>query len=168
MFQQLVDIWNTGDTTPFDLIDEVDPARYDEFKKRTGATKVVGVRWVHEGKTLMRSAYVLRLPDRSGLLEPVGSTAYFQAMLVIAPDGTERCRITVPRLDERSKPEEGYLTLMTEKIPGVIDWGIAGFDGYRYALLEFDWYTGQLKRWEEKSAMWAMHNGVFRMPPDAV
>jgi hypothetical protein len=170
MLENIENVWDTGAVTPYGASKD-QPDFYEKFKKRTGATRAVALRWTYQSQTHEWPGSSTLLPDRTGLVVPKieRPEGGYRELAVIKPDGTQQCIIVVPRIDEHSKPEQGYLTLVTERKPELTEgwWGIGGFDGYRYALFCFDWQTGQLKDWEEKSGGWAMWNAVFQMPSAA-
>jgi hypothetical protein len=63
--------------------------------------------------------------------------------------------IGVPRIDENSRPEDGYLSLPPSSARfGGIEWGCEGNDGYTYYLFEFDWQTGALLRYAGPTRPW--------------
>lgn len=82
--------------------------------------------------------------------EPIAPPVFWPVVTrrgVLNGDNTERLRIGVPRVDARSKPEKGWLSLPKRSDAeglGGIRHGCEGSDGYTDYLFEFDRTTGAL------------------------
>lgn len=118
-----------------------------EFKRTTGAVRVVAMQWEFDERLYRRGGsdcFVQPLPDGSGLVYLIEDSS---ALVILNGDNTERLRIGVPRVDERSRPENGWLSLPkcsdAEGLGGIRH-GCEGSDGYTDYLFEFDWTTGAL------------------------
>ena len=143
-------VWDSGATMPWERPEVEDPrAYYNDFKSRTGSDHVVLLRWQYGGRTVeCPLPWSLPLPDRTGVVirreaDPVGSAPRY--LQVINADGSDRCRIVVPVVDEHSKPESGFLEMPKENYYDVA-FGVPGNDGYSDYVFDFDWETGKFLR----------------------
>ena len=142
----LRDVWDMGVSLPYGVPEGAEMLTYfREFKNRTGSQRVVALRWVHGGVVHEWPSPASPLPDLSELVVPSGLHPY-KKLLVINADGTQRCEITVPCIDERSRPEYGYLELPPSQNHLGVDWGMMCHDGFRRYLLDIDWETGKVIR----------------------
>ncbi len=105
--QNLERIWDNGAVSPESLSVEA----IDEFKNKTNAQKVVGSRWTFNGKRHETKHYANQLPDQTGLVHFKDGTPSSGQLVVINGDGSHRKTISVPRINENSRPEAGYLNL---------------------------------------------------------
>jgi hypothetical protein len=138
-------VWDNGIETPFD------PSRpdlveyHDSIRSETGAKFGVATKWTFNGSVHQDANSPVPIPDMSGL---VYTTAGWKQWVVLNPDGTIRSIIDVPRVNENSAPEVGYLgdPLHDAKAPLHIMYG-EGSDGckegYRFT---FDMNTCKLLR----------------------
>jgi hypothetical protein len=147
MFEHLQNVWDTGLLTPYDIHKE-QPDFYEKFKKRTGSTRVVALRWTHLGQIHEWPGSSSLLPDRTGLVVPSihHPEGGYSELALINPDGSLRFTIGIPRIDERSKPEQGRFELPPAHVHLGIDWGTRCDDGYMPYVLDIDWTTGQVLR----------------------
>lgn len=131
--------------------------RTEQFRDSTGAVKVVELRWQFGDSTVKCPFPATVLPDHSGVVlvdewhfqgEPREGAAPWQRHLrVLNADGSLRLRVFPPVIDERSRPAESWV-----EEPRNFDWqgmpfGAPASDGYRDMVVDFDWQTGQVKRW---------------------
>jgi hypothetical protein len=125
------------------------------FKKETGADKVIGSRWIYRGKEYEIPFYVRLLSDRTGVVHFENDDLKTGCIIVRNGDLSERAAITVPVIDSNSRPKEGYLNLPPSSARfGNIEWGCEGNDGHIDYLFDFDWNTGKLLRFARPSRPW--------------
>ncbi len=121
----------------------------------TGATHVVAIRWTYEGQVYEVPPVLNVLPNLSGYVHCEGGGPLGKALIVMNSDNTQRLRIPVPCIDERSKPEKGYMVLPPSSASfGGIRWGVEGNDGHTDYLFKFDWSTGALLQWAKPDRNW--------------
>lgn len=143
-------VWDSGASMPWGRPDVDDPmAYYDEFMSRTGSHRVVLLRWQCNSKSV-ECLYPgsTQLPDRTGVVMRIENDRVGPArryLKVINADGSDRCRIVVPVVDEHSKPESGFLEMPKENYYDVA-FGVPGNDGYSDYVFDFDWETGKFLR----------------------
>lgn len=149
--QNLEDIWDNGSMAPSTLSGEA----IDKFKSETNAKRVVRRRWICDGRVHETRYFVRLLPDRSGLVHYDNNDPASKRLIVLNADGSRRVEIDVPRIDEFSHPDNGYLSLppSSSHIDG-IEWGCEGSDGNSEYLFDFDWRTGKLLRYAKPSRSW--------------
>ncbi len=147
----LLMIWDNGATSPEALsVEEI-----EKFKRKSDATKVVGCKWLYDGREYEIPYYVRLLPDQTGVVHFQNDDLQTGCIIVRNGDLSERAFITVPRIDIRSQPEKGYLNLPPSSARfGGIQWGCEGNDGYTDYLFDFDWNTGKLLRYARPSRPW--------------
>ncbi len=149
-------VWNNGAESPYlEQPTAQDIEEIDVFKRKSGATRVVAVRWTH-GNQIHDAPSTLRvLRDRTGYVYCDGRDASGKALIVVNGDDTPRLRIGVPRVSEKSRPSEGYLGLPPSSASfGGIEWGSEGNDGDTDYLFEFDWNSGALTRFSRPPRPW--------------
>lgn len=139
-------IWDNGKVSPFSKNgDEI-----FEFRTNTGSSKVDRLRWL-AGNQLQSCNYPCEpLVDLTGVVAYKAArpdSAGHTCLLVINADGSLRCEILVPRVNSHSKPELGWMELPGNFAHLGIAWGVPGNDGNGDKVFEFDWATGQLRRW---------------------
>ncbi len=145
-------VWNNGVESPFPALrlDDI-----DELKRRTNAKQVVAFRWRCCKNEYETSHQISVLPDKTGLVQCDTGSAAGARLIVLNGDGSERAIIAVPRIDENSRPEDGYLALPPSSAHfGGIEWGCEGNDGYTDYLFDFDWQTGALLRYAKPTRPW--------------
>ena len=155
-------VWNTGKTSPYDL--ETD--NVFAFRKATGSSLILGMRWRNNGVVHEISTYqAVVLPDKSG----VATTSKWGGhgtnwMDVINADGTLRFRLFPPELSERLDHTQAALEAPRPGWPASgIAFGVqAGYKDKVGSLsfgtgthivsvgvfLAIDWATGNLKDWK--------------------
>ena len=149
-------VWNNGAESPYlDQMTAQDMEALDAFKRRSGAIRVVAVRWISKGQIQEAPSTLRVLRDRTGYVYCEGHGASGQALVVMNDDGTPRLKIGVPRLSDQSKPNMGYLSLppSSANFEG-IEWGCEGNDGDADYLFEFDWNSGALIRFARPPRPW--------------
>lgn len=145
------DVWDNGTITSASLTCE----EIDNFKYATGASRVVARRWSYEGRDYQTSYFVRLLKNEDGFVHYKNNDPHTKCLIVLNGDNTQRVVINVPRVDEHSKPEEGYLALPPSSACfGGIEWGCEGNDGYTDYLFDFDWHTGALLRYARSTRPW--------------
>ncbi|MEJ7805797.1 MAG: hypothetical protein WKG03_07750 [Telluria sp.] len=139
-------VWNNGVKSKYlhnssaKDIDEI-----DAFKKEHNATRVIGLSWRCGGRTLNAPTTLRVLADETGYVHCEGRGSDGKALIVMNADDTHRLTIPVPRIDDRSRPEKGYMVLPPSSASfGGIRWGVEGNDGFTDYLFQFDWNTGEL------------------------
>lgn len=149
--ENLQDVWDNGFSTPAPLsFDEI-----NRFKLLTNASKVVTRKWLYGGNPYEIPYQVRVLPDRSGLIHYENGVPHSRRLVVLNGDGTPRVVINVPKIDENSCPEKGYLALPPSLASfGGIEWGCEGNDGCMDYLFDFDWTTGALLRYARPTRPW--------------
>lgn len=154
-------VWETGQTTPYDL----DGDNIIAFKQATGSVGVVGMRWLHNGVIHETSRYATMLPDKSGcatISKRTGRRTNW--MDVINADGTLRFRFFPPALNDRLDHTHAVLEAPRCGWPASgVAFGVqAGYeDKFGTAsfgtgtdivsvgvFLAIDWATGGLKDWK--------------------
>lgn len=149
-------VWNNGAESPYlEQPTAQDIDAIDSFKRESGATRVVALRWNY-GDQLCEAPNTLRvLPDRTGYVYCDGWGASGRELVVMNGDSTPRLRIGVPRITNRSRPCEGYLALPPSPASlGGIEWGSEGNDGDTDYLFEFDWISGALIKYARPPRPW--------------
>ena len=144
----LTRIWDSGEVLPWDLVKIDDTVEFlQAFKERTGSSRVMRLRWKYGSHTVECRYPSQPLPDRSGVVlcddahcEGCGCK-YFTVMNA---DGTNRCHVNIPVVNEYSRPELGFLELPSESLSDGITFGVRGNDGYLDYIFDFDWQTGKL------------------------
>lgn len=117
--------------------------------------KVVGTKWKHGGEEHAVPYYCRPLKDRTGIVHYENGDLRSGRLVVLDADATPRVVISVPRVDENSRPEHGYLALPPSSACfGGIEWGCEGNDGYTDYLFDFDWNTGALIRYARPTHSW--------------
>jgi hypothetical protein len=148
----LIKIWDNGIESPFPALKLED---IDELKRRTSATHVVAFRWLCDGKLHELPHPISTLPDNTGIVFCEGGAAAGKRLIVVNADGTQRMTIDVPRIDSKSNPKKGYLSLPPSSSNfGGIEWGCEGNDGNTDYLFEFDWKNGKLLRYARPTRPW--------------
>ncbi len=144
-------VWDNGTITPESLSLE----EMVNFKKKTGTKKVVGSKWTYRGKKYEIPFYVRPLADQTGVVHFANDDLHTGCLVVRNGDLSERAVITVPYIDTRSRPREGYLNLPPSSAHfGGIEWGCEGTDGHTDYLFDFDWNTGKLLRYARPTRPW--------------
>lgn len=151
-------VWDTGDVQDPDCFDRKDWLDFiGHFKARTGASRVVELRWVCQGRLVSCPYPATVLPDRSGVV--LMDEWHFQGqsmelpapyprhLRVLNPDGSLRLRIFPPRIDEHSRPEESWIEVPREFAERGVSFGCPASDGHYDMVVEYDWQTGQVLRW---------------------
>lgn len=151
------EVWDTGDTTPERRPPGTEVSQYfSEFKARTGATKVVRLRW-RFGEAVVECEFPASvLPDHSGVViyDECHSSEYRgdlptlepRHLRVLNPDGSFRCRVHRPPLDKHSQTDEHWIELPREFPELGVPFGAPACTGYRDVILEIDWRDGQVLR----------------------
>ena len=140
--QNAVELWDSGDTSPFNPPTEDIVAWLDEFFSRTGAKKRVATRWTFQDHVYEDANCPIPIPDMSALVYAVDGWKYW---VVLNPDGTKKFTINVPKVNEQSVPELGELgePRYRQGDPPNIMYG-EGSDGYRSdCRFFFDMHTGE-------------------------
>ena len=151
IIDNLQNVWDNGLIAP----DNLSVEETQEFKMRTNAVKVVARKWIYEGKVRQTSNQVRLLRDQSGLVCYEDNDPRTGRLIVLNGDGTQRFVIEVPRIDENSRPDKGYLSLPPSSARfGGIEWGCEGSDGYTDYLFDFDWQTGALLKYARPTRPW--------------
>lgn len=144
-------VWDNSSVSP-ELLSGV---AIDRFRQQSDAVKVVGATWKHGGVQHFVPYYCRPLKDRTGIVHYENGDLRSGRLVVLNGDATRRVVIGVPRVDEHSRPEEGYLTLPPSSACfGGIEWGCEGNDGYTDYLFDFDWNTGALIRYARPTHSW--------------
>lgn len=145
-------VWDNGAESPYPAADLAD---IEVLKRQTGAIRVVAIRWNCGGQVFETAYHLSVLQDRTGYVHCEGDGPDGKALVVVNSDGTQRLRIGVPRVNDQSKPDEGYLVLPPSSASfGGINWGCEGNDGHTDYLFEFDWNTGALLRYARPTRTW--------------
>lgn len=154
-------VWDTGDCQDYqdwsnDTALET-MAGIAQFKSKTGAQRVVRLRWLNEQKVVECSSSSAVLPDKSGVVvmdkwhEQGGlrtaAPASWPYLRVLNADGSLRCCIYPPVIDEKSLPAESWIELPRAYPERGIAFGAPACDGWRDIVVEFDWQTGKMLRW---------------------
>ncbi len=144
-------IWNNGAISHESLnIDEV-----ENFKRDSGAEKVVGSKWTFRKKEYETPFYVRLLADRTGVIHFENDDIRSNRLIVRNGDFSLRTVIDIPKIDKNSRPRQGYINLPPSSAHfGGIEWGCEGNDGYTDYLFEFDWNNGKLLRFARPSHSW--------------
>lgn len=149
--ENLEDVWDNGHVAPASLSGEA----LDLFKEKTKAKRVVARQWLYRGKKHRTPYLVHLLPDETGLIHYDRNDPQTKRLVVLNGDESRRLVIEGPRVDSRSHPESGYLSLPPSSAQfGEIEWGCEGNDGNTDYLFEFDWRTGKLLRFSKPSRPW--------------
>ena len=149
--ENLEDVWDNGCVAPATLSGDA----IDRFKELTNAKRVVARRWIYKGKMHQTPYFVRLLPDESGLIHFESNDPKSRRLVVLNGDESRRTVIDVPRIDEQSRPEFGYLNMPPSSARfGDIEWGCEGNDGNTDYLFQFDWNTGRLLRYARPSRPW--------------
>lgn len=149
--RKLEDVWDNGAIAPASL----SGGELDEFKSLTNARRVIARRWLYQGKSYQTPYFVRLLPDQTGLVHFQSNDPRSNQLIVINGDGLLRVIISVPIVDSRSCPKDGYLNLPPSSARfGDIEWGCEGNDGYTDYLFDFDWNTGKLLRYARPTRPW--------------
>lgn len=144
-------VWDNGAISP----DSLSVEEIVNFKKEAGAKKVVGSKWIYRGKEFETPFYVRLLADHTGVVHFANDDLQTGCIIVRNGDLSERAVITVPYIDAKSCPQEGYLNLPPSSAHfGGIEWGCEGNDGNTDYLFDFDWNTGKLLRFARPSRPW--------------
>ena len=144
-------IWDNGAISPVSLsVDET-----ENFKRETGAKRVVGSKWIYRGNEYETPFYVRLLPDQTGVVHFKDDDLKTGCIVVRNGDCSVRTTITVPYVNANSRPENGYLNLPPSpaNFDG-IEWGCEGSDGYTDYLFDFNWQTGKLLRYARPTRPW--------------
>ncbi|WP_205569978.1 hypothetical protein [Ralstonia solanacearum] len=106
--ENVLELWDNGFTSSAEERDAaVDRMKWwDDFYEISGARKQIATRWTYQGNTYEDSNCPRPIPDMSGL---VYATSGWKTWIVLNPDGTQRVVIHVPRISEKSIPENGDL-----------------------------------------------------------
>lgn len=109
--EDVVEVYANGKVIPMDPPERriaIDPLAWDrQFREARGAKlPIVATRWKHNGQTYENSNCPVPIPDMSGL---VYATTGWKQWVVLQPDGSIKSVIDVPRVNEQSVPELGYL-----------------------------------------------------------
>lgn len=144
-------IWDNGFISPEALTVE----KLGKFKCATGANKVIGCKWTYCGIEHQISFYARPLGDRTGVVHFEHNDFATGRLIVRNGDCSLRVVIAVPRIDDNSRPDKGYLCLPPSPARfGGIEWGCEGNDGYTDYLFDFDWNTGKLLRYARAKRPW--------------
>ncbi len=144
-------IWDNGTVSSASWSAE----KIEDFKKETGAKKVVGSKWTYCEREYETPFYVRLLADRTGVVHFANDDLQSGCIVVRNGDLSERAVVTVPSIDTNSRPKDGYLNLPPSSARfGGIEWGCEGNDGYTDYLFDFDWNTGKLLRFARPSRPW--------------
>lgn len=149
--KNLEDVWDNGAVTQASLSGE----EIDNFKNATNAKRVVIRRWSYKDKQHEIPYFVKLLPDQTGFVHYECNDPRSRRLIVLNGDESRRAVISVPQIDENSRPENGYLSLPPSSAHfGGIEWGCEGNDGNTDYLFEFDWNTGELRRHARPPRPW--------------
>jgi hypothetical protein len=151
-------VWDSGDLTPVRFAVSDDSVEdIQAFKERSGATKVVKLRWTHAGHSVECPFPAVLLPDSSGVVlydewhlhgaPTIDPEPCDKHLRVLSPDGSVRCTVHAPVIDERSVPQERWVDLPRAFPEYGVPWGAPASDGWRDIVIEVDWQTGQMLRW---------------------
>ena len=154
----IVKVWDSGDYQNLeedDLPDNLE--RTLALKERTGASRVVELRWTYQGKPVSCPFPATVLPDRSGVVlmdewhfqgQPMeGPEPYSRHLRVYNPDGSLRLRIYPPRIDDHCKPGDCWIEEPRSFAERGIPCGCPASNGHYDMVVEYDWRTGQMLRW---------------------
>lgn len=144
-------IWDNGAISRESLsVEEI-----EDFKRDSGAEKVVGSKWNFRGKEYETPFYVRLLADHTGFVHFENDDLKTSRLVVRNGDFSERAIISIPLIDKNSRPVQGYLNLPPSSSNfGGIEWGCEGNDGYTDYLFEFDWKNGKLLRYARPTRPW--------------
>lgn len=156
--RDVVKVWDVGGSLPWHPPGAPGGLqRSIEFTERTGATRVVELRWTYNGKPVSCPYPATVLPDFSGVVlmdewhfqgQPMeGPEPYPRHLRVFDPDGSLRLRIYPPVIDEHSKPEDSWIECPRDFAHRGIPFGAPASDGHYDMVVEYDWQTGQMLRW---------------------
>jgi len=167
---EVFDVWDNGLVTKHERSPEAF-MKVMEAKERTGATRVVAVRWSHCGKTHEAAAASELLPDRSGIAvlsdEPItGTSSPRRRLEVLNADSSFRLRIEPPELPGAPMlpsdaatwvgymanldgwPEPHFKAALAVEAYYLFRSGNSAFNGWpARVVMEFDWRTGALTQW---------------------
>ncbi|MFT7722265.1 MAG: hypothetical protein QM788_05480 [Roseateles sp.] len=154
----IVEVWDNGETLPWlPPGQQGNLERLEEFTDRTGATRVVELRWMHQGKIVSCPFPATVIPDRSGVVlmdewhfqgQPMeGPEPYPRHLRVLNPDGSLRLRIYPPLIDDHSRIEDSWIEGPRNFETHGIPFGCPARDGFRDIVAEYDWETGAMKQW---------------------
>lgn len=156
--QDVIAVWDSGDRRRYAVNSRDDSleARL-AFTAETGATRIVELQWMYEGKIVSCPFPASVLPDLSGVVltdewhfqgQPrEGPEPYPKHLRVLNPDGSLRLRIYPPRSTERFNPDDHWIDPPSDFSHRGIPFGCPACDGYRDMVIEFDWTTGEMLRW---------------------
>ena len=123
-----------------------------DFKIRTGATKVVKLRWSFAEMVIECDYPAVVLPDCSAVVvyDELHTRGHANAgvgpgtkhLRVLNPDGTLRCRVFAPAAPDGDEIEERWVELPREFPEYGVPWGVPTCDGRRDLVMEVDWQTG--------------------------
>lgn len=149
--EDFFEVWDNGAISPASMRYE----EVDRFKEQTGAKRVVATKWRYCDREYQVPYYVRPLKDCSGFVHHDKGDLRTGRLVVRNRDGSERVIIAVPKIDDLSQPEDGYLNLPPSSTHfGGIEWGCEGNDGHTDYLFDFDWDTGKLLRYARPTRPW--------------
>ncbi|MHA6878501.1 hypothetical protein [Ralstonia pseudosolanacearum] len=145
--ESVLEMWDNGVTSSAEERDAaVDRMKWwDDFYATSGARKQVATRWTYQGNTYEDSNCPKPIPDMSGL---VYATHDWKTWVVLNPDGTQRFVIQVPRISEKSVPDQGDIGEPLPLKGGAkhVMYGEGG-DGERHdCRFYFNMHTGELMK----------------------
>jgi hypothetical protein len=157
---KIVKLWDNGEIqTWLPSTHPTAPERTIAFRKRRSAERVLQLMWKFAGVQYSCAFPAVVIPDLTGVVlidewhtlgaPRVGSPPWQRHLRVLNPDASLRLRIYPPRLDERSVPSSGWIELPMDFSQYGITFGAPASDGFRNAVVEFDWKTGGIQRWIE-------------------
>ncbi|CBJ34814.1 hypothetical protein [Ralstonia solanacearum] len=141
MIENVVEVFDNGVDLEYGLSYEAREA----LKLNTGAKFPVATRWTYYGHVYEDANCPKPIPDMSGL---VYATQGWKTWVVLNPNGTQRFVIQVPRISEKSVPDQGDLGEPLPLKGGAMHvmYGEGG-DGERHdCRFYFNMHTGELMK----------------------
>ena len=147
--ENVLEVLDNRATIPFGLSYEEREHRKSELR----ATHQISTRWTYLGSTYEDLNCPQPLPDGSGL---VYATDGWKTWVVLNPMGQQRLTICVPRISNRSKPENGEIGQPSYRsdLPKHVMYGEGGDGDRNDVRFYFDMRDGTLLRAEFVGRHW--------------
>jgi len=160
--QKIEEVWNNDAVSPWSpLVTSESLEAKILFCERTGASRVVKIRWKYINTEISCPYPASILPDLTGVVvwdewhvhDPPGGERrpWPRHLRVLGADGIERFRIYPPEIDDHSISSDSWIELPSDFSWKGISFGVPASDGYRDVVLEVDWITGEIVRWIDAS-----------------